>query len=149
LTLMLIGGCAGSTAGGLKVSRVVLLVQMIRVELRKALHPHSVRVIRSDGKRVDDATLSGVSTYFALYALTTIVVFLLLSLEPFDLETNLSATVACFNNIGPGFGQVGPASSYVAYSPFSKIILSLAMLLGRLEIYPLLLTISPASWLRR
>ncbi len=146
--LMFIGACAGSTGGGLKVSRAVMLFKMIGREFRHLLHPRSVNSVRFEGKHVDGATLKSVSSYFAVYSFCMVVIFLVLSLEPapFDLETNLSATVSCFNNIGPGFGLVGPASSFAAYSPFSKIVLSLAMLMGRLEIYPLLLTLSPSTW---
>jgi trk system potassium uptake protein TrkH len=100
---------------------------------------------------VDGATIKSVSSYFAVYILCMVAVFLVLSLEPapFDLETNLSASIACFNNIGPGFGLVGPAANFAAYSPLSKLVLSLAMLMGRLEIYPLLLTLSPATWIKK
>jgi len=100
---------------------------------------------------VDGATVKSVSSYFAIYMVCTLAVFLVLSLEPapFDLETNLSASIACFNNIGPGFGIVGPAANFAAYSPLSKIVLSMAMLLGRLEIYPLLLTLVPSTWRKK
>ena len=146
LLLMSIGACAGSTAGGLKVSRVIILFRLIYRELRQLLHPRSVNTIKLDGKQLDETTLRSVSGYFAVYMVTTAIIFLLLSIEPFDLETNLSATFACFNNIGPGFGAVGPASNYAAYSPLSKIALSFAMLMGRLEIFPLVLTFLPGTW---
>ena len=149
LTLMIIGACAGSTAGGLKISRVVMLFKMIKAEFHRMLHPHSVSAIRFEGKPVDDATLKGVSIYFAAYALCIVTAFLLISFEPFGIETNLSAVLSCFNNIGPGLGAVGPASSFSAYTDFSKLVLSAAMLLGRLEIYPLLITLSPSTWIRR
>ncbi len=149
LLLMIIGGCAGSTAGGLKASRVILLVKSVFREFKKSLHPRSVNVVKMDSKRVDEQIVSGVGTYFAVYCLCTVVVFALLSIEPFDIETNLSATVACFNNIGPGLGGVGPTSNYSAYSGFSKIILSLAMLLGRLEVFPLILGLNPLIWKKR
>ena len=149
LLLMFVGGCAGSTAGGLKVSRVLLLYKMIRRELRHALHPRAVEVITVDGRRMDDQTLSGVGVYLALYMLCMAILFGVISFEPFDLETNLSAVVSCFNNIGPGLGAVGPAGSFAAYTPFTKLLLSAGMLLGRLEIYPLLLAVSPSSWRRR
>ena len=146
LLLMSIGACAGSTAGGLKVSRVIILFRLIHREIRQLLHPRSVNTIKLDGKQLDETTLRSVSGYFAVYMLTTAMIFLLLSFEPFDLETNLSATFACFNNIGPGFGAVGPVSNYAAYSPFSKIALSFAMLMGRLEIFPLVLSFLPGTW---
>ena len=149
LLLMIMGACAGSTGGGLKVSRAVMLFKMVGKEIRHLLHPRSVNSVRFEGKQVDGATLKGVSSYFALYIICILAICLILSLEPFDLETNLSATLACFNNIGPGLAAVGPASNYAAYSPVSKLVLSLAMLLGRLEIYPLLLTLAPGTWIRK
>ena len=149
LMLMFIGGCAGSTAGGLKVSRAVMLFKLISREIRKMLHPRSVSKVRFEGKTVEEATLSSVAVYFAIYILCFVVIFLLISLEPFGLETNFSAVVSCFNNVGPGLAAVGPASSYAAYSDFSTIILSAAMLLGRLEIFPLIIAFSPATWSRK
>ena len=149
LLMMIMGACAGSTGGGLKVSRTVMLFKMVGKEIRHLLHPRSVNSVRFEGKHVDGATLKSVSSYFVIYIICILAICLILSLEPFDLETNLSATLACFNNIGPGLAAVGPASNYAAYSPLSKLVLSLAMLLGRLEIYPLLLTLSPATWMKQ
>lgn len=148
LILMFIGGCAGSTGGGLKAARVVILFKSIKKELKRLLHPRSVKAVLSEGKKLDDETLNGVTSYFAVYTLCIIAVFVLLSFEPFDFETNFTASVACFNNIGPGFGAVGPAASFADYSGFSKIILSFAMLLGRLEVFPLLLGLNPLIWKR-
>ena len=147
--LMFIGGCAGSTAGGLKQSRAIMLVKTVGREFKRMLHPRSVSSVRFEGKPVDEATLGSVSTYFAVYMICLFAVFLLISPEPFGFETNLSAAVACFNNVGPGFGLVGPVGSYSAYSGFSKLVLSLAMLLGRLEIFPLILALSPGSWIKK
>ncbi len=147
--LMFIGACAGSTAGGLKVSRVMLLFKSVRRDLRRMMHPRSVGSVRLEGKRVDDQTLTGVSAYFVVYVMCIAAVFLVLSLEPFDLETNFTAAVACFNNIGPGLAGVGPASSFAGYSAGSKLVLSFAMLLGRLEIYPLLVIFAPSTWVKK
>ena len=147
--LMFIGGCAGSTAGGLKQSRAIMLVKTVGREFKRMLHPRSVSSVRFEGKPVDEATLGSVSTYFAVYMICLFAVFLLISPEPFGFETNLSAAVACFNNVGPGFGLVGPVGSYSAYSGFSKLVLSFAMLLGRLEIFPLILALSPGSWIKK
>lgn len=147
--LMFIGGCAGSTAGGLKVSRVVMMIKMIRREFMKMIHPRSVSAVRIEGKKVDDTTLNGVNVYFALYMVIYFAVFLLLCLEPFDFETNFTAVAACYNNIGPGFGAVGPMGSFSGYSAFSKIVLSATMLLGRLEIYPLLFALIPSTWTKK
>lgn len=144
--LMLVGACAGSTGGGLKVSRVVLIFKVIGREMRRLIHPRSVSRVKFEGKAVEEGTLDAVTTYFAVYMACLLGVFLVVSLEPFGLESNLSATVACFNNIGPGFAAVGPAANYADYSVLSKIVLSFAMLLGRLEIYPLLLVFIPRLW---
>lgn len=149
MLLMIVGGCAGSTAGGLKVSRVILLIKSVFREFKKLLHPRSVRIVKLEGKRVDEQVLTATASYFVIYILMIISIFILLSIEPFSIETNLSATLACFNNIGPGFGTVGPTLSYYEYSAFSKIILSIAMLLGRLEIFPLILGLNPLIWKKR
>ena len=144
--LMFIGACAGSTAGGLKVSRIVLIFKNIKANLKHMLHSRSVESIRFEGSKIEKDTIVGTLSYFAIYFFCFTVIFLLLCFEPFDLETNLSAVAACFNNVGPGFAGVGPTSSYFAYSDFSKFLLSFAMLLGRLEIYPILLLFTPKIW---
>ncbi len=149
LILMFIGACAGSTGGGLKVSRVIMLFKMIRRELRKMLHPRAVEAVRYEGKKLDDQTLQSTSNYFAIYILLFSAIFLLISFEPFDFETNFTAVAACYNNIGPGFGSVGPSCNFADYSLFSKILLSFAMLLGRLEIYPMLFLLTPSTWSRK
>ena len=113
------------------------------------LHPRAVSRVRHEGETVDNATLSEVNAYFALYMLILAAVFLLLSLEPFDIETNLSAAVSCLNNVGPGFGTVGPASSYAAYSDPATLLLTITMLIGRLEIYPVIFILSPKTWTKR
>ena len=146
LLLMCIGSCAGSTAGGLKIARVILLMKMIKREIRHMLHPRSVGVVKFEGKRVDDQTLRSASAYFIIYMVITVLIFLLICFDRYDLTTNLSATIACVNNIGPGLGQVGPMCSFAGYSDFSTIVLSVAMLLGRLEIFPILFAFSPSIW---
>lgn len=148
LILMILGACAGSTGGGLKIARVVILLKSIGSEVKKLLHPRSVKTVTADGKKLDEAALSGVTSYFAIYIVIIFVVFVLLSFDSYDMETNFSATLACFNNIGPGFGEVGVASNYAGYSIFSKVLLSLAMLLGRLEIFPFILGLNPMMLLR-
>ena len=145
--LMFIGGCAGSTAGGLKISRAILLSKRLFANLRHSIHPRSTELIRFEGKKVETETSTGVLTYFALYCLCLVCTFFLLLFEPFDLETNITAAVSCFNNIGPAFSSAWDGFSI--YSSFSKIVLSFAMLLGRLEIYPLILLFTPLSWVKR
>ncbi len=147
--LTFIGGCAGSTAGGLKISRVMLLVKSVRRDLRRHLHHRSVGVVKLEGKRVDDVTVHGAGVYLALYFLVFVAAFLLISWEPFGLETNISAVAACLNNVGPGLGAVGPAGSFAGYSDLSKLVLSLAMLFGRLELYPMLFALTPSTWTRK
>lgn len=149
LMLMFVGGCAGSTAGGLKVSRVAILCKMIRRDLRHTLRPRMVDVIKMDGRRLEEQTAHSVAVYFALYILCVGGLLLCLSCSPFDLETNLFATVSCFNNVGPGFGMVGPVGNYSPYSPVMKLFLCAGMLLGRLEIYPMLLLFVPAAWRKK
>ena len=127
----------------------MLLMKSGNRELRKVLHPRTASVIKMDGKKVDESVISATGNYLAIYTACILVIFLAVSLDGFSFETNLSAAISCFNNIGPGFGMVGPAGSYADYSVFSKIVLTLGMLLGRLEIYPLLLVFIPNTWIKR
>lgn len=149
LLLMFIGSCAGSTAGGLKISRVILLFKMIKREIKNLIHPRAVSVVRFEGKKIDDPVLKSLSAYFAIYIACFVAVFILISFDGFDIVTNFSASAACFNNIGPGLNAVGPAANYAGYSVFSKIVLSFAMLLGRLEIYPILFVMSRSAWSKK
>lgn len=149
LLLMLMGACAGSTAGGLKCARVVILIKKIRQEIKKLLHPRSISTMRYEGKSMENQIVSSTSSYLVVYIIILCVCFVIVSLDGFDMETNFSATVACFNNIGPAFGAAGPASNYAAFSPISKIALSFAMLFGRLEIYPMLIALSPSTWSKK
>ena len=146
--LMFVGGCAGSTAGGLKVSRIVLTIKIVANNIRKVLNPRAVSSVRFEGKPLDEATRLGVANYLSLYGVLFFAMFLVISLDKFDFETNFSAVAACFNNIGPGFAVVGPAGGFAGYSILSKITLSVAMLLGRLELYPLLVMLLPTTWRR-
>lgn len=141
--LMFCGGCMGSTAGGLKISRIAVITQVIKNELNRVLRPRVIRIIKLNGKQLDDAATHDIIAYFLIYLSIIFATFLLISFENFDVETNLTAAIACVNNVGPGFSIVGPSGNYAAYSAFSKIVLSFAMLLGRLEIYPVLLMLMP------
>ncbi len=149
LILMFFGSCAGSTAGGLKISRVIILIKMIRNEMRHLLSPKRVNTVKMDGKQVDASVIKNAGNYFVLYIFCFGAIFLLLSFEPFSMETNFSATAACFNNVGPGFDAVGPTSNFSEYSSFSKILLSFAMLLGRLELFPMILLFSRSLWRKK
>ncbi len=146
LILMFIGGCAGSTAGGFKMSRVLMLLKNMKRELQKLLHPKAVSVVSFEGKKVDGNVVNSVNTYLSIYVLLFCLFVFALGFEPFDLETNISAVASCFNNIGPALGYAGPAANFADYSYISKILLSVAMLFGRLEIYPIILTFSPSTW---
>ncbi len=148
LVLMFIGGCAGSTAGGLKVSRIVLMFKMIKKELRHMLHPRSVTSVKFEGKSIDQTTQNSVYSYFTLYMICYFIIYLIIALEPFDFQTNFTAVAACINNVGPGFGAVGPSGSFADFSQISKLVLSFAMLLGRLEIYPLIFAFTPSIWIK-
>ena len=149
LLLMFLGGCAGSTAGGLKLSRIIILCKMARRELRRTLRPRVVDVIKMDGHRLEEQTAHSVAVYFALYMLCIGALLVALSFSPFDLETNLFSSVSCFNNVGPAFGMAGPVGNYSLYQPVLKLLLCAGMLLGRLEIYPMLLLFVPAAWRRK
>jgi trk system potassium uptake protein TrkH len=149
LILMFIGGCAGSTAGGIKVSRIIMFFKNCFSELRQMLHPRSVNVLQLDGKKVEKETQTGVSIYLTLYCLCFFGIFFLLSLNGLDFETTFTAVATTFNNVGPGFALVGPMGNFSAYSDFSKIVFSAAMLLGRLEIFPLILALSPSVWMKK
>lgn len=136
--LMFCGGCMGSTAGGLKISRVTVLAQVCANELRRSINPRAVNSVKLNGTVLTDEQERSVLSYLALYIAVTVVTFILVSIDGLGFEEDISAAVSCVNNIGPGFGLIGPAGSYAAYSGFAKIVLSVAMLIGRLEIYPLL-----------
>ena len=149
LTLMVIGASAGSTGGGIKCIRVLLLFKILRRNIRQILNPQKVMVIRNNGKAVDEKVLANTNAYLAAYVVIIIISTLLVSLDGFGFETNLSAVLACFNNIGPGMAAVGPTCNFAAYSVFSKVILSVNMLAGRLEIFPILVLLSRSAWTRR
>lgn len=144
--LMFCGGCMGSTAGGFKIYRVIALVQIAGNELKRSVSPRSVSAVRLNGRTLTEQEEKGILSYLVLYLSVIVLTYLLISFEPFGFETNFTAAVSCVNNIGPGFALVGPAASYSIYSDFSKAVLSLAMLMGRLEIYPLLCLLIPQTW---
>ena len=149
VVLMFIGACAGSTGGGIKVARVVILVKASYGDMRRMLHPNAVSTVRFEGKPLTDRNLRGVHLFLTVYILVFTVSFLLLSLEQFDLVTTFTALAACINNIGPGLEVVGPMGNFSAFSPWSKLLLSFDMLVGRLEIFPMLLLCAPSIWKRR
>ena len=146
LLLMIIGACAGSTAGGLKISRVILLVKSAFKEIKNVIRPHSVNVVRLDGVTVESETARGTGAYFTIYATIIAITTLLLSIDGFSIETCFSAAVSMINNVGPVFGEIGAFGNLAEFSYFSKLLMSLNMLVGRLEIIPMLVLFSPSTW---
>lgn len=148
LLLMLVGACAGSTGGGMKVSRIIILCRTIGAEVRQILHPKSVNAVRLDGKRLTREDTHGVYVYTSCYIFILALSVLLISVDNFDFTTNFSAVLTTLNNVGPGLAKVGPAGNFAGYSFFSKMVMSLDMLLGRLEILPILMLLAPRTWQR-
>ena len=146
--LMFIGACAGSTGGGLKVSRVVLLLRTARRSMRRMIHSKSVESIRFEGRIMEEETINTCLVYLTVYCLTAVISVILISLNNFPFEVNVTGVIACMNNIGPGLGMVGPAGNFAAFSAFSKLVLSFDMLAGRLEFFPVLLLFSRSAWRR-
>ena len=149
LCLMVVGASAGSTGGGLKVGRLLLLLKGLRRNIRQMLNPRKVEVVRNNGNAVDEKILANTNAYLAAYVVIVFLVFAIISLDNFSVETNFSAVLACFNNIGPGLEAVGPTCNFSAYSNLSKLVLSWAMLAGRLEIFPMLVLFSRNTWRQR
>lgn len=135
--LMLVGACAGSTGGGLKVSRVIILVKSFFAEIRYIISPKSIQTVRLEYKTVDKATLNSTRTYAAAYLMLVSLSTLLISLNGYDLTTNLTAVLSCINNIGPGLARVGPTANFSVYNDAAQVLLSVVMLIGRLEIFPI------------
>ena len=146
--LMFIGACAGSTGGGIKVSRVLILLKSVKKELKQYLHPSAVEKIKMDGKIVEHEVVRSTNVFMVAYVLIFTVSVLLISLDEYDLVTNFTAVTATFNNIGPGLALVGPTGNFGFFSNFSKVVLIFDMLAGRLEIFPVLLLFSRETWKR-
>lgn len=148
ICLMFVGACAGSTGGGIKISRVIILFKSARRNLHNVFHPEEIRTVRVDGERVSERTIQHVQAYLAIYVFLLIASFLLISLDPLEcsVTTNFSAVMATLNNIGPGLDAVGPASTFAAYNDFSKLVMCVNMLLGRLEIYPILTMLAYSTY---
>ena len=144
--LMFMGACAGSTGGGVKVVRVILAFKIIRRGVRRAVHPQQVRMIHMDGEVIEDETADSVAVFLLLYVLLFVGILILLAFEELDFTTVFSGAAACLNNIGPGLGKAGPMLNYNCFSPFGKVVLSFAMLFGRLELYPMLMLFIPSAW---
>ena len=146
--LMVVGACAGSTGGGLKVARLMLLLKSLKRNIGQVLNPRRVQVVRNNGQVVNEKILDNTNAYLAAYVCIIIFSFVVISLDNFSVGTNFTAVLACFNNIGPGLEAVGPTCNFAAYSDLSKLVLSADMLAGRLEIFPILLLFSRSTWRR-
>ena len=143
---MVFGACAGSTAGGLKISRVVIIIKSSFAKVRGMVNPRKVQVIKVNGEVVSPETVSNVLSYTLIYVIVMVVGGVLISFDGFDMTTNFSASLACISNIGPGLSVVGPYGSYADFSGFSKIILAIEMIAGRLELFPILILFSRNTW---
>lgn len=149
LTIMVIGACGGSTGGGIKVSRFVILLKSVRQEVRKLMHPNAVTMVRMNGKKISSDTMRSINIYFSAYIFIMILSIIIVSIDNFDFATTFSGVLTTINNVGPGISQVGPVENFHKFSALSKIIFSFDMLVGRLEIFPYLLILSPDLWRRR
>ena len=147
--LMFVGACAGSTAGGLKVSRVIILFKAAKQDLNKMLHSHAITTVRFEGKPLDEKTLRGVHNYFNIYMLMLTLSVLFVSLDGFDIVTTFTSVATCLNNVGPGLEMVGPMGSFADFSAPVKLLLAFDMLAGRLELYPMLALFAPRLWRKR
>lgn len=146
--LMFIGASAGSTGGGIKVVRIQLLFKVMVREIRHTIHPKSVNTVKMDGRPVGDSVISGVLSFFSAYMLILMIATLIVSLDGYSFETTFTAVVATLSNIGPGLGMVGPTGNFAHFSDLSKVVLTLSMLIGRLEIFPMLMLFTPSAWRR-
>ena len=149
VTLMFIGACAGSTSGGIKVSRILILLKTIRKELSLIIHPRQVKKIRMDGHPVDHETLRSANVFLVVYFVLLLTSMLLISVDEFDFTTNFTSVVTMLNNIGPGLNLVGPTQNFSIFSPFSKFVLMFDMLAGRLELFPMMILLMPSTWKRK
>lgn len=147
--LMFFGACAGSTAGGIKIARIVILFKSAARDVQRMIHPHAVATVRFEGKTLDDKTIRGTHLYLSAYLMLFVLSVLLISLEGNDLVTSFTSVAACLNNIGPGLGKVGPMGNFGFYSVPAKLLLSFDMLAGRLDIFPMLVLCAPAVWLKK
>jgi len=147
--LMFVGACAGSTGGGIKVSRFGIYAKTIKKEFSSLLHPRSIKILKMDGKKIEHTVIRSANVFLCTYVIVFFLSFILITLDNFDFETNFTAITATLNNIGPGLSQVGPIENFGKFSPFSKLVLCFDMLAGRLELFPMLLLFLPSTWKRK
>jgi len=144
--LIFVGGCAGSTAGGIKNIRILVLLKLIKREIAKIFHPKAIIPIKNGNKKIQEETVSSITSFFVLYGLIFVVGTIVISLEGISLESSASAVAATIGNVGPGFGFVGPTRTFAEFNPFSKLLFSTFMLLGRLELFTVIAFIAPKTW---
>ena len=147
--LMLIGGCAGSTCGGIKISRIMIYIKTVKKEIAQLCHPRNVKIIQIDGKPIAHGVLRSANNFFIVYIMLFALSTLIISIDNLDLETNFTAIASALGNIGPGLSLVGPTRNFDLYSKFSKIVLIFDMLAGRLELFPLLVLFAPSTWRKK
>ena len=147
--LTVCGASAGSTGGGVKISRLLIIVKKIKLDIQKLLHPQKVEAITMDGKVVDTEVVNQIMAYFCSFIIIVGILFFLISFNNFDFETTITSVITCIGNVGPGYGLCGPMGNFSMFSDFSKIVLSFAMLIGRLEIYPIIIFLAPVLGVRK
>lgn len=144
--LMFIGACAGSTGGGIKVSRIIILFKGVKKEITMISHPRSIKKVKIDGRLVEHDVVRSVNAFLVIYAVIFVISLMIISLDNMDMTTNFTAIAATLNNVGPGLGIVGPTGNYAAFSDLSKLVMSFDMLAGRLELLPMLILFVPSTW---
>ena len=149
IILMFTGACAGSTCGGMKLSRVIVLIKSGFRDIKKAVNPRSIETVKVDKRSIDEPVVKSISVFFSIYMILTAISILLISLNGKDLVTTSTAVISCMGNIGPGLAEVGPYGSFAGFSNFSKLVLCFDMLAGRLELIPMLMLFSPYAWARK
>ena len=148
LLLLFTGGCAGSTAGGLKLSRIIMTIKMLRKESHRLAHPHEVTTIKFEGKNIDKETRSFIMVYMSVFFVVLSISSIIVMMMGYDFETAFTGTLSCLNNVGPGLGVIGHSGYFGFFGDVEKIFLSLLMLTGRLEIFPILILFMPSTWRR-
>jgi len=144
--LMLVGAMAGSTGGGIKTIRILIMLKAIKREINKILHPKRIKSVKIDGKVIEEETISGVFLFIGAYIVISLIAILIVAIDGFDIVTTVTSVITSMSNIGPGFGIIGPIGNFSEFSPLSKLVLSFCMLAGRLEIYPMLIMFSSSIW---
>ena len=147
--LMFVGACAGSTGGGMKVSRIVIYIKNAFAEMKHLVHPHSIHSIRFENKPIHSSMINNIHTYMVLYFMIFCSSLLIIALQNIDFTSAFTAVATCLNNVGPGLNLVGPTSNFSSLSDLSKLVLSFDMLAGRLEIFPILVLFSKSTWKRK